>query len=304
MISGSNTRAPADERVLVIGAGLLGHDIADAIASAGSTTIVCSRRQPSGYSGSWRQLDVTDAYSCRRICEEVVPTVVVLAHGPSSIEWCTANPRAAMEQHRGATWNIAGATDAWILLASSDNVFPGVKEAYFENDRPNPANAYGRAKLAAEQILASRGNSLSYRISLVYGWQRPGGRDTFFHRTVRTLRRGEYLSVPDDQWTTPVVVDDVAAAMTCLTGAQPTGVLHLGGPDRVDRVTWARTIAECFGLPAENVIAVPRRQTQYADRPPNSCLRSARTPSIPALSNLPLRGVREAAEHLRRTAPA
>jgi dTDP-4-dehydrorhamnose reductase len=293
--------ATADaERVVVIGVGLLGGAIAAEVRREGIRTLTCSRHPPPEHHASWMPLDVTDADACRRLCDEVAPTVIVLAHGPSSIEWCTANPDAAMGAHLTAAANIVAATDAWLLLASTDNVFPGVKEAYVEDDETEPANAYGRAKLAAERIVTGRGNALVYRISLVYGWQRPGSRDTFFHRTVRTLRRGERLKVPYDQWTTPVVVSDVADAVVRLIGTKPTGMLHLGGPDRVDRVTWARTIAESFSLPSANVVAVASSETQYADRPPNSCLRSTRALSIRALDGFAPRGIRAAACDLRR----
>jgi 5-epi-valiolone dehydratase len=289
------------ERVLVVGVGLLGGAIAARARHAGLETFTASRSRPPEQDPLWTPVDMTDADACRRLCERVSPTAIVLAHGPSSIEWCTANPEAAMAAHCAAAANIVAATDAWLLLASTDNVFPGVTETYAEDDDTDPANAYGKAKLEAEQIISTRGDALVYRISLVYGWQRPGARDTFFHRTVRTLRRGERLKAPFDQWTTPVVVSDVADAVVRLMSTKPVGTLHLGGPDRVDRVTWARVIAERFSLPAGNVVAVASSETQYADRPPNSCLRSTRAASVGGLEGFAPRGIRAAANDLRRS---
>lgn len=289
------------ERVIVVGVGLLGGAIAARARRAGLDTLTASRHPPPAQGHLWSQADVTDADACRRLCERVSPTAIVLAHGPSSIEWCTANPEAAMAAHFTAAANIAAATDAWLLLASTDNVFPGLKDIYAEDDDPDPANAYGKAKFRAEQVISTRGNALVYRISLVYGWQRPGARDTFFHRTVRTLRRGERLEAPADQWTTPVVVSDVAEAIVRLIRTKPVGTLHLGGPDRVDRATWAREIAERFSLPPNNVVAVASSETRYADRPPNSCLRSTRAASVAGLEGFAPRGIRAAADDLRRS---
>ncbi|MFN2588229.1 MAG: NAD(P)-dependent oxidoreductase [Actinomycetota bacterium] len=291
------------DRVLVVGTGLLGDAITAEMRRAGTLVATCSRHAPAGHDSSWKPLDVTDAAACRRLCDEVRPTAVVLAHGPSSIEWCTANPAAAMAAHLTAAASIVAATDAWLLLLSTDNVFPGAREAYAEDDDTCPANAYGRAKLAAEHVVSARGNALVHRISLVYGWKRAGARETFFDRTIRTLRRGDILSAPYDQWTTPVVVADVADAVSRLIHEKPTGTLHLGGPDRVDRVTWARAIAETFCLPPTNVVAVPASETQYADRPTNSCLRSRRAQSIRALDGFAARGIRTAARDLRREEP-
>lgn len=289
-----------EDSVLVVGAGLLGGAIAAEIRRLGTPVVTCSRHASAGHDGSWRPLDVTDAAACRRLCDEIRPTAVVLTHGPSSIEWCTAHPDLAMSLHLTAAENIAAATDAWLVLLSTDNVFPGAKEAYAEDDDTSPANAYGRAKLEAERVVSARGNALAYRISLVYGWKRAGARETFFDRTVRTLRRGDLLEVPFDQWTTPVLVSDAADAVTRLIREKPSGTLHLGGPDRVDRVMWARSIAEIFSLPPANVVGVPARETQYADRPRNSCLCSTRAPSIRALDDFAARGIRPAARDLRR----
>jgi 5-epi-valiolone dehydratase len=292
------------DRVLVVGAGLLGDAITAKIRRAGTLVVTCSRHASAGHDSSWKPLDVTDSAACRWLCGEIRPTAVVLAHGPSSIDWCIANPAAAMAAHLTAAANIVAATDAWLLLLSTDNVFPGARETYVEDDDTCPANAYGRAKLAAEHIVSARGNALVYRISLVYGWKRAGARETFFHRTVHTLRRGDFLNVPYDQWTTPVVVTDVADAVSRLIHEKPTGTLHLGGPDRVDRVPWARAIAETFCLPPTNVVAVPASETHYADRPKNSCMCSTRAHSIRALDGFAARGIRAAARDLRREEPA
>ena len=138
-----------------------------------------------------------------------------------------------------------------------------------------PANAYGTAKRAAEEVVLAAPAGLVLRCSLVYG--RPGaGRSNFFADTAGALARGEVVRAPHDQWTTPVLVDDVAAWVAALLHAGTAGVLHLGGPERLSRCDWARRIAAWLGVDQDLVVPVARATTRYACRPENTCLASAR----------------------------
>jgi 5-epi-valiolone dehydratase len=295
------------ERVLIVGSGFVARHIAEALAADGVEGVLSSRRRPVAHvsgrpaatSATWVRLDARDREGCVAVCSEVKPAAVVLAHGPSSIDWCAAHPKVAFEIHYGIAENVLRATRAWIMVVSTDNVFAGDAEAYSEIDSPSPANPYGVAKLAVEDLVTRIGNNLAWRVSLIYGWRLAGERDNFFHRTVRALEAGESVAAPVDQWTTPVVAEDVAAWASRLVTVRPSGVLHLGGPQRVDRFTWAHQIAAEFGLPAEGIVGVPRSTTPYGVRPRNSCLRSIRSSSLVSLRGLRTRGTVEGATDLR-----
>jgi dTDP-4-dehydrorhamnose reductase len=171
-------------------------------------------------------------------------------------------------------------------MISTDNVFPGRKESCAEPEPTEPANAYGRAKLAAEDILLGGGHALALRVSLVYGWDRAGLRPNFFTTCAQKLGESRPVAVPDDHWNSPVFVDDVAAWTVALLDSEHTGVVHLGGPRRLTRLAWARHIAERCGADPELVSPAPQQSTGYACRPRNACLHSERAASIPELEGL------------------
>lgn len=99
------------------------------------------------------------------------------------------------------------------------------------------------------------------------------------------------MTVPDPQWTTPVHVADLAAVIgASLHGSVPR-LLHVGGPELVSRLDWARRIAARLGVPSALVAEVPRKQSSYASRPENSCLISRRLPELLATHQLRLRDV-------------
>jgi dTDP-4-dehydrorhamnose reductase len=275
---------------MVVGSGYLGGRIGARIRALGGRAVLCSRRPPTARSAAgteWRELDVRDPVSCGDAVRGVAPDAVVIVHGPSDITWCERHPQQAMAAHgAGASNLVAAAGGRPLLLISTDNVFPGTRHSYGESDPVEPANAYGRAKLTGERTLLDTGNALVLRVSLVYGWDPDGHRPNYFTTCVRGLRDGRPVEAPVDHWNTPVLVDDVAAWSAALVEAGRTGVLHLGGPDRLSRHEWAGRIAKGLGLDDGPIRPVDKAGTAYACRPSNACLHSERAADLPELAGL------------------
>ncbi|MGC9669658.1 SDR family oxidoreductase [Planosporangium sp. 12N6] len=293
-------------RTLIVGSGFVGRALAARLVGAGGEAVLASRRPPArpapgGTPIPWTPLDVTDADACRRAPDRAGADAMVLVHGPSDVTWCTANPDEALRVHAGAAERLAGAAAGRrLVLISTDNVFDGEAELPVEATPPAPANAYGRAKLAAEQALAGVPGATVLRVSLIYGWEPADGEKwlNFFAACAHRLRRGEPVAAPHDQWTTPVLVDDVAAVTAAVLGAADLPLLHLGGPDRLSRADWARTIAAGLGASADLVTGVPRAGGRYADRPRNSCLASTLLHRHPATAGVAVHGVAAGARAL------
>ncbi|GAA4640500.1 SDR family oxidoreductase [Actinoallomurus vinaceus] len=275
---------------MVVGSGYLGGRIGARIRELGGRAVLCSRRPPTARSSTgmdWRELDVRDPRACQDAVRAVAPDAVIAVHGPSDITWCERHPEEAMAAHGAGSANLAAAVGRLpVLLISTDNVFAGTRHSYSESDEVAPANAYGRAKLAAERALLETGRALVLRVSLVYGWDPDGHRPNYFTTCVRRLRAGLPVEAPADHWNTPVLVDDVAAWSTELLRTRRTGVLHLAGPERLSRYAWAGRIARGLGLDAGLVRPVDKAGTAYACRPRNACLHSEQASGLPELAGL------------------
>ncbi|MEU6846769.1 sugar nucleotide-binding protein [Streptomyces sp. NPDC046716] len=294
--------------VLVIGSGFVGTGVARRLSADGIPVTLASRGRPAtppaAYGARWSALDATVPEACGRLLDRVRPDGVVLVHGPSDVTWCEAHPAAAERAHTVVADNIASlAPGVRIVLISTDNVFDGAAERNAESAPVSPANAYGRAKRRAEEVLlATAADAVALRVSLVYGYEPAdaGKWLNFFAACAHHLLRGEPVRAPDDHWTTPIAVDDVArvtAALLDAAGPLPP-VLHLAGPDRVTRAEWALTIADALGADARLVVPVPKARTRYASRPRNACLTSDLLTALPALRSLSVRGVDAAARAL------
>ncbi|SEF67443.1 dTDP-4-dehydrorhamnose reductase [Actinacidiphila yanglinensis] len=292
-------------RVLVVGAGYLAAHIGRRLRADGHDPTLSSRRPPvtpESQGLHWAPVDIGDPARVRALVDEVEPDAAVVVHGPSDVTWCEAHPERAAAAHAGGAAHLAAALGGRrVLLVSTDNVFGGrkdSKDSNGESEPPDPANAYGRAKLAAEKELDATGAALTLRVSLVFGWDPAGLRPNFFTTSLQHLRAGRPVPVPDDHWNTPVLVDDVAAWSAALLDSPHTGVLHLGGPRRLSRAAWARHLAEACGADPTLVRPVPRTEGAYACRPRNACLHSERAEHIKELDGLAAADVLAAGEHL------
>ncbi|MET7286410.1 sugar nucleotide-binding protein [Streptomyces sp. NPDC005573] len=305
MIPSPARKSAQGTTTLVVGSGFVGRAVAARLAADGGTAVLASRHRPDGTSAPWVRLDATDADACARVVDEVRPDRLVLVHGPSDVTWCEAHPERALELHTAAAAGLtAAAPGLRTVLISTDNVFDGTSPANDETAPTAPANAYGSAKLAAERIVREAADATVLRVSLVYGWESAESTKwlNFFAACAHRLRTGQPVEAPHDQWTTPVLVDDVAAVTAAALTPGTPGLLHLGGPDRVSRAAWAETIADGLGAPRLLVTPTPRARGRYASRPANTCLTSGLLVTFLHRHGLRVRGVAEGVRDLLEAA--
>jgi uncharacterized protein YbjT (DUF2867 family) len=209
------------------GTGHLGQRLVPLLQGAGHTVKVMSRRGtgPGGVRGDLATgLDLGSALAGAEI-------VVHAASDPRGNPW---------EVDVAGTRRLVQAVDRERLRHLVYVSIVGVDRIPF---------AYYRAKYAAEQVLLASG----LPVTLL--------RVTQFHDFVDTLletaRRGPVLPVPMGWRLQPVDVDEVAAHITVVAAAPPTGgVLEFGGPEELTAADVARAWAAARGSGA-HVVATP-----------------------------------------------
>jgi len=130
----------------------------------------------------------------------------------------------------GALARAAHAANAWLVHFSSDYVFDGSGEKPWREDDPTaPLGAYGRSKLAGEELVRASGcRHLILRTSWVFA-----ARGTNFVRTMlRLARERDALRVVADQVGAPTgaeLIADVTAHAMRGAGSDPqlAGTYHL-----------------------------------------------------------------------------
>jgi dTDP-4-dehydrorhamnose reductase len=270
--------------LLVTGAsGYLGR----ALLASSEPPVIATRLSSAEAAGpalEWLRVDVRDAAAVDELFERVRPAAVIhtayLQKGPDA--WDT---NVAGSAHVAAAASRAGAR---LVHISTDLVFDGDgTRPYREDDEPVPLSDYGRSKLAsARDVQAAHPDALVVRTSLMIGGAEPGPQE----RLVAAAAAGEPdIEFFDDEWRSPVLVDDLAAALVELAHGSESGLLHLGGPEAVSRFELAGTIAAAHGLPAER-LRRGRLAGSGLERPAYCVLDSSRAH---ALLRTPIRGVSE-----------
>jgi dTDP-4-dehydrorhamnose reductase len=248
-------------RLMVTGAsGFVGGNV---VARAGVEWDVhaVSRRAVAGAPPdvTWHVADIGDPAALHALFEQVRPTAVIHGAAAADIDWCGRNRAEAWRINVGITEGVAelcAAARARLVFMSTDNVFDGTGSMVTEADEPNPVNFYGQTKLAAERSVASIAPSyVIARLALVMGLPAFGEGNSFLSRMWATWKEGGTVGLPDTEVRTAIDVISLSHALLHLANGPFTGVIHLPGADRVDRVTMARRIALRLGFRADQVEA-------------------------------------------------
>jgi dTDP-4-dehydrorhamnose reductase len=196
-------------------------------------------------------LDAADLTAAAAWLRDQRPDVVFYPAGFTWVDGCERDPGRARAANLEQPLNLALAAaeqGARFVYFSTDYVFDGRGGPYAEDDAPNPLSAYGRAKLEAEEALAEAlGDAqLTVRTTWVFGPERQG--KNFAYQLAKTLGEGRPLVCPSDQVSNPSYGPDVARAVVAIAEAGRSGLVHVAGPDWIDRVRFARSLAAAFGL--------------------------------------------------------
>lgn len=254
-------------RLLITGgAGDLGSRIARIAAGAGWEVVVTRRRAPADPTHRAVEVDLRDPGAVRGAVAQIAPDVIVHTAYDK-------HDNGADSVTQAGTAALAGATDARLVFTSTDVVFSGhLGRPYTEADPPDPINDYGRAKTAAEASLADRTDTLITRLSLLVD------PDTGPQvELVRAAARGD-ATLFTDEVRCPALIDDVAEALVALAAGDEAGVLHLGGPDAMDRAELGRLLAPAAGVDPDD-LAVGTLPAG-SDRPADLRLDSARAAGL------------------------
>ncbi len=155
-------------RILVLGAqGQVGFQLMRALAPLGEVTGTV--RDP----GSRHAVDLLDHASLEAAFVAIRPHLVVNAVAYTAVDRAEQERDLAMAINAaavGVLGDLAVRYGASLVHYSTDYVFSGsVGRPWREDDETNPANVYGRSKLAGEQALVASGvDAIILRTSWIY----------------------------------------------------------------------------------------------------------------------------------------
>lgn len=242
-----------------------------------------TRRAPAGVAG---KIDLDDEPAVRALFERIAPSVIVQCAGVCDIESCETSPEFAWRVNVDAMRILLAHAppSARIVYCSSDHVFSGDSGPYDERSPTDPLSVYGRTRVAAEQLMLARPNTLVVRSG---PWIGPSasGRNGHIDWLRYRHARGLPMTVIADEARCAVWAEPAAARVWQLAASAIVGVRHLVTPAAVSRPALARFLVDQLGLAAELTIAT--RADKRAPHPGRVELRTVYRDALAA----PLAGV-------------
>lgn len=172
-------------------------------------------------------LDITDLPSVLDFFSAEKPGLVFNCAAMTNVDGCETNEEAAYKVNAVGPKNLAIACERFgsrLLHVSTDYVFSGeATHPYVETDVPSPNTAYGRTKLAGEQLVMQHcTDSCICRTAWLYGYVG----NNFVKTMLRLAREKGEITVVSDQVGNPTCAVDLAHQLLLLGASQETGIFH------------------------------------------------------------------------------
>lgn len=194
-------------------------------------------------------LDVRDARAVHSMVTSLQPDVIIHTAGSNR-----ATDMTAVIQ--GGTQHIveaAAAVQARLIYLSTDSIFEGNAAPYTETATPSPVNEYGRAKVAAEAIVAAYPNHVIIRTSLIYGLHLM---DRSAEWMVKALRRGQPVQLFSNQYRNPVWAETLSQVCLELVTHPYTGILNVAGRQVLSRAEFALRMLDWWQVTEREMLTI------------------------------------------------
>lgn len=215
--------------------------------------------------------DITDADATHAYIVNYAPDAVIHCSAWTAVDKAEDELETVRKVNAEGPRNIAGACreiGAKMLYISTDYVFPGDGERFYEPDDPTgPQSVYGLTKLEGEravQELLER--YFIVRISWVFG----KNGNNFIKTMLKLAETRQEINVVCDQIGSPTYTADLAPLLCDMVVTEKYGVYHATNEGVC---SWAEFAAEIFRLAGKDTKVNPIPTSEYparAARPLNS----------------------------------
>jgi len=184
------------------------------------------------------------------------PDVIVHTAAYTDVNGCETYPGHAKSLNVDSAANVAKVASelgAQLAHISTDHLFDGTVPSRTEDDSPGPLNVYAATKLEGEQaVVANCPDALVVRTNF-YGWGSPL-KESFSDWILGGLREDRQLSMFEDSFFNPILINDLTDLIIELVRRRATGVYNLAGRDRLSKYSFAEQLAQTFGHSTANII--------------------------------------------------
>lgn len=257
-------------KVLITGAkGMVARTAANLCRSLGDDVVAFDRKQ----------MDISDREAVRFAVEHERPDAVLNCAAFTNVDLAETEEKPCYAANADGPENLAlacKATGAALVTISTDYVFGGKKEGFYnEDDIPDPISVYGRSKYEGEvRVTEANPSAIIIRSGWIYG---PKGIN-FLSKIPEMLFEKRAFTAIDDVFGTPTNSRDLAFRMRELAASKAAGIFHIANTGNgTTYYGFASKVCEIIGADASLVTKIRDADLERpAPRPVNSRLTSIR----------------------------
>ena len=232
------------------GSGLLALNWALAIRDRYMVTLGLHEREIALAGVQAKKIDLESTDDLIRALETAQPQIVIHTAGLTSVEQCEAEPDRAQHVNVELAANVAkicAKLGLRLVHISTDHLYAGKVPLVDETLPVVPVNTYGRTKAEAEsRVLEAHPQSLVIRTNF-YGWG-TSYRHSFSDVVIQALRAEKELTLVQDVFYTPILVEPVVQAVHDLVDLKASGIFHVVGDERISKYEFGLKLAQEFNL--------------------------------------------------------
>lgn len=195
--------------------------------------------------------------------QSIRPDIVIHCAGLANVELCESNPELAYKINVALseiTAKCCKQLGIRFVYISTDHLFSGAASMMREDAPQSPVNVYAKTKGAAEKIVLSIiGDSLVIRTNF-YGWG-TSYRRSFSDMVIDNLRVGKTVSLFNDFFHTPILIEELAKIVMLLLEKDAFGIFHVVGSERISKYDLGVRLAKKFSLPESLILP-----TKFSER--------------------------------------
>ncbi|HJH25810.1 MAG TPA: dTDP-4-dehydrorhamnose reductase [Methanophagales archaeon] len=269
-------------RLLIIGSGLLGNNLAK-IAVNVFTTSITYNEHPLDIEGCKSYyLNIANRVDVTTLIQKLNPSYIIHTAALTNVDHCERDKRLAWNINVEGTKHIAETArkiNAKLIYISTDYVFDGNKGMYKEDEPTNPIDYYGETKLEGEKAVNDLKDYIIVRPSVLYGWNPV--KLNFVTWGIQELEKGNAINIVKDQFNSPTLADNLAELILELIEKEENGIFHASGSERISRFDFAVKIAKVFDLDKGLIKPITSDQLNWiAKRPMDSSLDTSKISRI------------------------
>ena len=215
--------------------------------------------------------DITDEAAVSGYIKDYAPTAVIHCSAFTAVDRAEDEVELCTRVNADGPSNIAKAAEAVgakMMYISTDYVFPGTGEQFYEpNDPTGPLSVYGKTKLLGEEAVRSTTDRhFIVRISWVFGING----NNFIKTMLRLSETKTDLNVVCDQIGSPTYTYDLSHLLCDMIVTERYGTYHATNEGVC---SWAEFAAEIMKTAGKSTVIHPIPTSEYptrASRPLNS----------------------------------